>query len=219
MAQGVVLSEPGVLGSQIFYLGGEKNYQIYNYYKDFPKLKVGDEIAVTGELSDYQGETRIKTKSAGDIKVIRAGVEPEAEELSCQALSEDYLGKLVKLTGEVTKKSGSMVYLDDSTDEALVYLKSSANISGKNLSVGERLSVTGILSKTASGLRLLPRSLDDIVKVDAINAQAEGTSPESDSWALPPRDKKTEMLWYLLIIAGGVIIVLIGLLVKHRKKI
>lgn len=218
-ARGVVLSEPGVLGSQIFYLAGEKNYQVYNYYKNFPKLKVGDEIAVTGELSNYQGEARIKTKSAGDIRIIGSGAAPEAEELACQALSEDYLGKLVKLTGEVTKKSGSTVYLDDSTDEALIYLKTSANISSKSLSVGEKLAVTGILSKTGSGLRLLPRGLDDIVKVDAASAAVEGESAKSDTWALAPRDKKAEMLEYLLIVAGGVIVVLIGLMIKYRRKL
>jgi hypothetical protein len=41
---------------------------------------------------------------------------------------------------------------------------------------------------------------------------------EHIEWQLEPRDKQAELLKYLLVIAGGVILVLIGMLVKYRKK-
>jgi hypothetical protein len=214
---GVVAVPPGVLGVQIFYLAGERNIQIYNYSKLFPELKIGDNIEVTGELTSSAGEARLKTKTAADIKLLGVKEPPVPEEIACRDLSDEQVGKLVRVKGELTKKTGSTIYLDDSTDEALIYLKPATGISVKNLNEGEELTVTGIVSKTASGLRLLPRSLADIEQAQAAEPLPGATSSETE-WQLEPRDKQAELLQYLLVIAGGVILVLVGLLVKYRKN-
>jgi PKD repeat protein len=213
---GVVAVPPGILGVQIFYLAGEKNIQVYNYSKSFPELKIGDYVEVTGELTSNAGEPRLKTRTAADIKVLGVKEPPEPEEIACRDLSDEQVGKLVQLKGELTKKTGSTIYLDDSTDEAQVYLKPATGISIKNLNEGEELTVTGIVSKTASGLRLLPRSLADIEQAQAAEA-LPGSVSTATEWQLEPRDKQAELLKYLLVIAGGVILVLIGMLVKYRK--
>ncbi|MFA5796399.1 MAG: PKD domain-containing protein, partial [Candidatus Shapirobacteria bacterium] len=213
---GVVAVPPGVLGVQIFYLAGERNIQIYNYSKLFPALKIGDYIEVTGELTSSAGEARLKTKTAADIKLLGVKEPPEPEELACRDLSDEQVGKLVQLKGELTKKTGSTIYLDDSTDEAQVYLKPATGISVKNLNEGEELTVTGIVSKTASGLRLLPRSLADIEQAQAAEPLPGATSTQTE-WQLEPRNKQAELLKYLLVIAGGVILVLVGLILKYRK--
>jgi len=73
----------------------------------------------------------------------------------------------------------------------------------------------------------MPRSPDDIVVVsqaDSPNSPAGGLEPQvlgesaSGTWAVAERDKKLELFKYLLIIAGGVIIVLIGLFIRIKKK-
>ena len=215
---GVVAVPPGVLGVQYFYLSGERNIQIYNYSKSFPTLKVGDYIEVAGELTSIAGEPRLKTKTAADIKILGEKEAPAPEIIACRDLSDEQVGKLVQVKGELTKKTGSSIYLDDSTDEALVYLKPATGISAKVLNEGEQLTVTGIVSKTASGLRLLPRSLADIKQAQAAEALPGATSTENE-WQLEPRDKQAELLKYLLVIAGGAIVVLVGLLVKYRQKI
>jgi len=215
---GVVAVPPGVLGVQIFYLAGERNLQIYNYNKAFPTLKIGDYIEVTGELTSSGGEPRLKTKTAADIKLLGEKESPVPETIAIRDLSDEQVGKLVQIKGELTKKIGSSIYLDDSTDEALIYLKPATGISVKSLNEGEELTVTGIVSKTASGLRLLPRSLADINRAQAAEPLPGATSTQTE-WQLEPRDKQAELLKYLLIIAGGVILVLAGVLVKYRNSI
>jgi hypothetical protein len=217
-ASGVVAVEPGILGAQFFYLLGEKNWQVYNYNKDFPELAVGDRIEVRGTVSEGVIEPRIKTKSAADIKVLGDTEEPAAVELACENLNDEHLGELVKLSGEVVKKQASIIILDDESGEAEIYLKPSTGLSTEGFNQGDKITVSGILSKTKSGLRLLPRGLSDIVGAGTAEAQMLGEATTSNEWALPVRDKKTELLKYLLVIAGGAIVVLVGLLIKYRKK-
>jgi hypothetical protein len=134
-------------------------------------------------------------------------------------LGEEYLGELVKLSGEVVKKQASIMILDDESGEAEIYLKPSTGLSTEGFNQGDKITVSGILSKTKSGLRLLPRGLSDIVGVGTAEAQVLGEATTSNEWALPVRDKKTELLKYLLVIAGGAIVVLVGLLIRYRKRI
>ena len=68
----------------------------------------------------------------------------------------------------------------------------------------------------------MPRCNEDILKKD-IGSNNEsgrvlGEVSASDEWELAQRDKKLALFRYLLVIAGGVIIVLIGLLIKLGKK-
>ncbi|MFH1822367.1 MAG: lamin tail domain-containing protein [Patescibacteria group bacterium] len=219
IATGTVAVLPGVLGAQYFYIVGSPGIQVYNYYKDFPNLKVGDVIEVTGEISESQGEKRIKTKIAEDMKVLAASFPPAAKTCSCESITEESIGSLVSVTGQVTDRKSSVIYLDDGTEEVVVYIKTSTGIPASSIKEGENISITGLVGRTSSGLRIMPRSNDDIVKKDIESSenavgQVLGEIEESDEWALASRDKKIELFKYLLVIAGAVIVVLAGLLVK-----
>ena len=68
----------------------------------------------------------------------------------------------------------------------------------------------------------MPRSPDDIVKKD-IESQSEagqvfGEVAASDEWSIAARDKKLQLFRYLLVLAGGIIAVLGGLLVKKLRE-
>jgi len=198
--------------------------QIYNYKKDFPTLEVGDYIEVAGELAETQGELRIKTKIKNDISVKAHQTPPPALALNCDQVNEEAVGQLISLAGEITAKKSSAFYLDDGGDEVLVYLKKTAGIETKSLAAGQMVAATGILSKTGTGLRLLPRSNDDIVKINRVNEAADlkpqvlGEADQPAEWAVAERDKKLELFKYLLIIAGGIIIILVGLFIKAAIK-
>lgn len=222
---GVVSAAPGKLGVQIFYLAlnaaaagkiGLGGIQVYNYYKDFPPLVEGDEVAVTGELTTSAGEPRLKTKTVADVRVIGRQAPPPPTELSPDKIKEEYLGQLVKISGELTDKKNSNLYLDDGSGEIAVYIKSSTGISREEYKEGDQLAVSGIVGKTNSGLRILPRQAEDIVSLGQV-AVLGATSP-TDEWSLAARDKKAESLKYLLIIFGGLIIVLAGLIVRIKLK-
>ncbi len=217
--KGTVAVLPGVLGTQIFYITGSGGLQIYNYKKDFPNLKIGDEVEITGELSLAYDELRLKTSVKDDIKIIEHKDEPVAIISSCEKLDEDSVGQLITLAGQITDRKSSTVYMDDGTDEAIIYVKAATGIDAKIFTEGVNATVTGIVGKTKTGVRLMPRSPDDIVLAAATsdNPRVLGEVSESDQWQVEARDRKLELFKYLLIIAGAVIIVLIGLMIKFRK--
>ncbi len=229
IVKGTVAVEPGILGVQIFYIvgqpagqAGSPGMQIYNYKKDFPELKVGDYIEVAGELTQTQGEFRVKTKDKNDIKIAGSKQPLQALAVKSDEISEENIGQLIVIAGEITDKKSASLYVDDGSDETFVYIKQSTGISTKSLAAGQKVSVTGVLSKTKTGLRLLPRYQEDIVLTDsagALEPQVLGEIAEAEEWNLVERDKKLELFKYLLIIAGAVIIVLTGLFIKAKKKI
>ncbi len=215
--EGIVTVLPGILGSQYFYVNG---IQIYSYKKDFPDLSIGDVIEINGEVSISGGEKRIKTKTSDDIEVIEKG-EFEAEILSCEeANNEKYVGIFVSVEGEVIDKKGASVYLDDGTGELRVYIKKTTGISAIGIKKGDNLTATGIVGLTNSGVRLLPRSIEDIKGANSIDdVQVLGEAEVRDEWKLESRNKKQELLKYLLVILGGVILILGWLLIRKKKFI
>jgi PKD repeat protein len=220
--KGTVAVEPGVLGVQIFYIVGSPGMQIYNYKKDFPILKVGDYIEVAGELVQTQGEFRIKTKDKSGINLIEHKDPPVALALKGDEISEENIGQLITITGEITDKKSASLYVDDGSDEVFVYIKQNANIDTKSLAAGQKISIAGILSKAATGLRLLPRCQEDIKTVvlsNSLEPQVLGEVSSAGEWDLAERDKKLELFKYLLIIAGGVIILLGVLFIKAKKRV
>jgi len=220
--RGLVAVEPGILGVQIFYIASSSaGIQIYNYKKDFPPLKVGDQVEINGELAKTQSEFRIKTKTQADIKITGDRVTLAAQALNCGIISEENIGQLITVSGEITDKKASTIYLDDGNGEILVYFKQSAGLTTKDLKSGQTLNLTGILSQTSTGLRLLPRYQEDIVRIDQtdeLGPQVLGESSAAEAWAIAERDKKLELFKYLLIIAGGAIIILAWLLVRIKRK-
>ena len=214
--QGITMVEPGIMGTQYFYLAAPKGMQIYNYRKQFPKIKIGDLLEVSGELSDYNGETRLKTNSLEDIKILGKKNLPGALELTAETINDENLAQLIEINGELIKKSGSSFYVDDGVGEILVYIKNATNIDKKEFEEGDELSVAGILNKTTVGFRLLPRNSGDIKKNNP-KGEVLGEKAKNDL-IIEPRDKKKELLKYLFIIAVGVIIVLFGLVIKNKKN-
>jgi len=220
---GIVAVKPGILGSQYFYIVGSPGIQVYNYKKDFPNLEIGDYVEVTGELSISRGEQRLKTKQADDIKIIERRQPPTANKATCERINEDYVGQLITVTGEVVERKSSVIYLDDGTDEVVIYIKKATGINPKSIKEGEIIQVTGLVSRTKTGIRIMPRSPDDIIKKDSesragVVGQVLGEVSVSDEWEIVARDKKLELFKYLLVVASAVTVVLTGLLIRQVKR-
>jgi len=220
LASGIVAVKPNIFGSQYFYIVGSPGVQVYNYKKDFPNLKVGDFVEVNGELSMSNNEWRIKTKIADDIKIIGTKSEPEPRKINCEEVGDDVVGELVVISGEVVEKKGSSIYIDDGTNEALVYVKKATEINIVNIKEGNKIAITGIANKTIRGIRIMPRFEKDIVynNKNNINQKILGEYEENTEWELTANNKKMEFFKYMLIVAVGVIIVLGGLIIKVYKK-
>lgn len=157
--QGIVVAEPGVLGLQIFYLDG---VQVYSYYKDFPNLKVGDEVLVKGEISQSRGEKRVKIKTKEDIIFLSHGADIKPKLSAINTIDNQLVGRLIKIKGLVIEKTGQEVFIDDDTGELTIYVKQYANIDKSRIKEGDRVEVIGLLSQNNDELRLLPRNDKDI---------------------------------------------------------
>ncbi|MFH1226030.1 MAG: lamin tail domain-containing protein, partial [bacterium] len=177
--QGLVAVEPNILGKTIFYIAGS-GVQIYSYYQDWPDLKLGDYIQVTGIISQAGGETRIKTKSKNDMVVLEHREPPQPHELAIADINEETEGWLAVVQGEITQISNGTLYLDDSEAEVKVYIKDTTNIDQTKLAEGQQAKITGIVSQTSAGYRLLPRYPSDIeilAETTPITATAKNKLP------------------------------------------
>ncbi len=170
-ARGVVTALPGILGAQYFYIRDSAclpeealcpGVQVYSQKKLFPHLSLGDQVEVSGAVSQISGINRIKTKIAEDIIILNKGLATNPEIVSFSELSDNDLGSLIKIAGTIVEASGANIFIDDGQSEMKVVLPKNINPKELSLSEGDKLEVTGILSKTTAGLRLQPREKSDL---------------------------------------------------------
>ncbi len=209
---GTVAVVPDVFGTQYFYIVGSPGVQVYMHSKDFPNLSVGDVIEITGEISEASGETRVKLKEKTDITILKHDAMPAAKSIDIAAIGEEYEGWLIEVHGEITEIKSSYMYIDDGTDEVKVYFKRGAGINTKIYQLGDLVQLTGIVSQTKTGYRLLPRSSTDIVKtgvVEDVVVRQEAVKEESS---------KEVAEKYLTATAGGLTALLVGLVAKTKGE-
>ena len=164
---GVVAVAPGVLGGQYFYFISPDNAawgaQVYCYKKDFPDLAIGDLITVKGELSLSSAGRRLKI---GGRDQIQHGQPPAAAPLAIKVdtadIGEDYEGGFVEVGGTILEISGRNLIIDSSGTEAKIYLNSAINVKDLGAKTGDQITAQGLVGKSASGYRLLPRDANDI---------------------------------------------------------
>ncbi len=210
--RGVVSVVPGILGKQIFYLAGS-GIQIYMYSKNFPELRVGDYIEVIGEISEAGGERRIKIKEKSDIKILEHEAPPVPHKANIGEIGENTEGYLISISGEVIERRGSSIYIDDGSDEIKVYIKTATGIDKSNFNEGDIVEITGIVSQTKSGYRLLPRSTED-VKITGNNLKKP-----SEKIMLQKTSREQTYIKYLSASTMALTIILGGLMMRMRREI
>lgn len=223
LVEGTVTVLPSVFGSQYFYIGtnqktsdGLVNFglQIYSNKKDFPVLKIGDTVEVVGEISETNGEKRLKTASKKDIRLIGRGKTVTPQKMTCENIDDSLLGALVEVEGEISDIKSTGIYLDDGTDEIRAYIKKSTGINYKDYKEAAKLKITGVISAAKNELRLLPRGKDDIiilekkVAVDTVKnvdlkPQVLGATLYNGDLIIAPRDGVSEATKYLVVLVSG----------------
>ncbi|MCR4280654.1 MAG: lamin tail domain-containing protein, partial [Candidatus Komeilibacteria bacterium] len=179
--RGAVSSLPGQFSKTYMYVlevsdDNEVNttagFQLFSAKKDFPPLKLGELVEIVGTVSVANQEKRLKINTAEDIISYGKISLPPAEIFATGELTEDFVGALIQVEGELMKKQGSSWYLDDGSGQLRVYF--AADIEKPDVDKGATIEVAGILNRTSSGLRLLPRYAADITVV-------QSKSPESSA--------------------------------------
>ncbi len=212
VVQGVVTVLPGVFGAQYFYISdGEKGFQVYQYKKDFPELKIGDRVTVRGEMLEISGVERIKISGKSSVSIL--GKDKNFGPLNLEDNTDVNVGALVKITGDVTSLKSNYLYIDDGNSETVIYFRAGAKINKQDLKLGDKLEVTGILEQTKSGLRVSPRDNNDI-KMIGFSDQVLSQQTEADKAVQNDMEEK-----YLTATAGGVTTLLLGFLARSRGTI
>lgn len=203
-SRGTVAVQPGVFGKQYFYLADAgSGMQIYQYKSDFPNLKPGDYLEVAGVLSNAGGVKRIKIARLADVDILETEKELTPMEVPIENISEDILGSLVQMSGEITEIKTSYFFLDNGADEIKVYLKKSAQIDKTLLKEGQTISVVGVLEQGTNEIQLWPRSSGDIEIASTTGAAENAAASISQDISKAKAEK------YLAVFLGAVCILLI----------
>ncbi len=194
---GVVTVQPGILGSQYFYIqDATAGIQVYSYHKDFPDLSIGDTVSVTGVLSSSRGESRIKTSTAADITVTGTST---VKTKTITDPGEGDEGMLVKIAGTITASSSTAFEIDGTVQGVI---KSTTGVSKDDLVEGDALTVTGIIGQSGDSYRLMPRANDDIqnTSTDGAGTVSPTTTGATltDLTALPASAANRSWQWVIL---------------------
>jgi hypothetical protein len=193
--EGVVSVAPGSLGERVMYLAGS-GVQVYSY-NGFPELVIGDRVKLTGEIGQTAGETRIKLSASADVIKTSNDEAPEPHGVKTGEVKEDKEGWLVRVSGKVAQTSGNTFYVDDGSGEVKIYINSNTGIDKPKMSKGMVVTITGVVSQTASGYRILPRFQDD-VRV----GEVEGMSSFPEAGQKVKSVSEAMCVWLVMIVIG-----------------
>ncbi|MFA6295864.1 MAG: lamin tail domain-containing protein [Patescibacteria group bacterium] len=160
---GIVIVPPKTISQTSFYIQDETaGIQIYFSKKDFPNLKLGDKIEVSGKLSEASNEKRILIASKDDFKILANNQNLKPAQIETGKVSEDLEGEFVITSGQLEKSVGGTFYINDGSKTLKVYIPTDSKIEKPKLKKGDWVTVQGIISETSSGYRLIPRFTSDI---------------------------------------------------------
>lgn len=120
-------------------------------------LAAGDTVCVSGRLAEHHGLTEIVPDAPGDVVKLAAGQPPAAQGISPDAVGEATEGRLVQVTGTVSRLSARRFRVGG----ALIYLTERLGLTITGLQAGCPATVTG-LSADYDGPQVWPCSQADI---------------------------------------------------------
>lgn len=185
-SSGTAVSQPGSFGVQYFYFlpeYGEPLLQIYNSKKLFPKIEIGDQLIITGKYTERPEGPRVTTKEQKDISISGKGPVEKPELISSAELKKIAFPRLATVEGIVASKKSPRIFLSDEEGEIEVYLSAGTKLKISEFIIGDKISVTGIITINDGKPRIQPRSKDDIKKV--INIEATTHSEDVSIASLP----------------------------------
>jgi len=206
--EGVVTSLPGDISKSYFYIQSEgSGIQIYNYHKDFPVLGYGDNIEVTGEMSEVSGEKRIKSTKI-DL-VSKAG--PKApKQIELVDADDDLEGVLVIVQGRVVRPSGNTFYLSSGDVEIKVQVKNN-QVQKPKLRTGYLVSVEGIVSEYRGSFRILSFAPESVKIIQSNQLPRAGSNYQILISLF--------LLWILFLIAKKIQKSLLKILPKRSSRV
>ncbi|MBI2985090.1 MAG: lamin tail domain-containing protein [Candidatus Kerfeldbacteria bacterium] len=196
--RGTVTTPVGALGARVTYIEDDSGAVSLLLSAEGIQPAVGDLAEVEGTVRSYQGRKRVSVKK-DDLKIIRSGEVVDPKSISLDDLTVELADQLVQIQGVVSTSRASAVEIDDGSASATVYLKSSTGIVKPKLSAGDTLRVVGIVNAVTSGLRVLPRTQDDL-RIERVLGVT--TSQAAKPTQLPTTSAR-QAWWYWLMVGLG----------------
>ncbi|MFT5595742.1 MAG: hypothetical protein ACI8QH_000528 [Flammeovirgaceae bacterium] len=145
--------------------------------------QLGDEITVTGEITEFASLLEIGPDISSMVLESSGNQLPQPIVLTPSELDETYEGMLVQLSGAVFASGGSIfastsTYNYEASEETgIIYVPASSPLQGELVPLGE-IELIGLLSQFSfadpfSGYQLLPRTMEDLVSDSNINFGSE----------------------------------------------
>ena len=169
----------GVFGSLVSMQDGQGPYSgIWMYGPNVPVV-VGDEVEVTGTVSEYFGLTQLTGVS---IVINAQGADlPAAEMLTTATVASDeqWEGVLVQVTGDVSTESLGFGEwgMDDSSGECVIDDRGYDAIGTGNVTLGSTWQVTGPLDYSYGAFKIQPRSEADALLYGCTSSSASNYNP------------------------------------------
>jgi DNA/RNA endonuclease YhcR with UshA esterase domain len=132
----------------------------------------GDKVEVVGNLRSFHGEFEIVVDEREDVTGGSPGQPVHPLPIATTSMLEPYEGMLVMLRGPAVRFKGRATFwVDDGTDPARIYIRSSTGIRKPFIEAGIPITITGVVSQYSADAskpsredyRLLPRFQTDLV--------------------------------------------------------
>lgn len=219
--EGVVTATPSLFAKRYFYIqlldeqreNLPDGMQIYMQSADFPELSIGDVVALSGTISLTGDEPKLLIADKESIYKQSEILDVYPVDKPIHELADNDLGSLILIEGEVVDKSGKSLYVLGERDEVRIYIQPNTNIQIDSSILGSFVQITGILSKTKSGYRILPRSQIDI-EVPQVAGLISESSTISDE--LNNRDS---LVNYLIATVVALVILLFIVTLSLKKRL
>jgi len=135
-------------------------------------LRLGRQVRVTGQVSDSNGQLILLTADARGVSAYgRAAAHTRAESVATGRVNEATEGRLVRVTGTITKPVGNdlpygyRLFINDGSGEVQAFVYVSTGINVSNFQPGQRVGVIGFGGQYNDHYEVIPRFRTDIQRI------------------------------------------------------
>jgi DNA/RNA endonuclease YhcR with UshA esterase domain len=146
----------------------DKNGGIYISTQTNHRLKLGDTAEVTGILGQTFGLTIVTPGSGRSVLIKRDNDTVTPQRIATGKVKEASEGRLVIIHGVVSQAVASDLpygykfYVNDGTGEIQVFISTSCNLDLSQMSLGQKVSITGFSGQFDTTYEVQPRIQKDI---------------------------------------------------------
>lgn len=155
---GIVVAQTGIIGSRVALVLTGSERMLVQTDADVVLL-LGKRIDVTGTAGTKSGEPMVTVKGA--VTQREGTLPPPTKKLLADLETED-TNTVVRVSGTIQGIRGSSIDIEDDSGQGVIALKSASKIIRPIMRAGDAVDVTGVVQAGVSGLRIIPRQVDDL---------------------------------------------------------